>query len=58
MVICAEKDEDVNPMTTSTNQAVKGSRSGGRGANCGPATPTLRIGLFLIGSIIIRVVGL
>jgi hypothetical protein len=26
MVICAEKDEDVNPMIATTNQAVKGLR--------------------------------
>jgi hypothetical protein len=31
MVICAEKDEDVSPMTASTNQAVKGPRRGGKG---------------------------
>jgi hypothetical protein len=46
MVICAEKDEDVYPMTTSANQPVKGPRSGGKGANCGLVTPTLRFGLF------------
>lgn len=47
MVICAERDEDVNPMTASTNQAVKGPRSGGEGANRGANDPPpLRFGLF------------
>jgi hypothetical protein len=46
-------------MTASTNQAVKGPRSGGEGANCGPMTPhSQNRTIFFIGLMIIRVVGL